>query len=62
MALSEIKFHSPQNLVEAFKLLGELKEARIAAGGTDLFVEIKQGLIEARDIISLHKIEELKGI
>jgi CO/xanthine dehydrogenase FAD-binding subunit len=60
--LSEIKFHSPHNLVEAFKLLGELKEARIAAGGTDLFVDIKQGLIEAGDIISLHKIEDLKGI
>jgi carbon-monoxide dehydrogenase medium subunit len=62
MTLSEIKFHSPQNLTEAFKLLEELKEARIAAGGTDLFVDMKQGLIEARDIISLHKIEELKGI
>jgi len=62
MALSEIRFHSPQNLAEAFKLLGELKEARIVAGGTDLIVDIKQGLIGARDIISLHKIEELKGI
>ncbi len=62
MILSEIRFHSPQNLAEAFKLLEELKEARIAAGGTDLLVDMKQGLIKARDIISLHKIEELKGI
>jgi len=62
MALSEIRFHSPQNLTEAFKLLRELKEARIVAGGTDLIVDIKQGLMEARDIISLHKIEELKEI
>ncbi len=62
MILSEIRFHSPQNLAEAFKLLEELKEARIAAGGTDLFVDMKQGLIKASDIIYLHKIEELKGI
>jgi carbon-monoxide dehydrogenase medium subunit len=62
MVLSEIRFHSPQNLTEAFKLLKEIKEARIVAGGTDLFVDIKQGLMEARDIISLHKIEELKWI
>ena len=62
MVLSEIRFHSPQNLAEAFKLLGELREARVVAGGTDLFVDIKQGLMEAGDIISLHKIEELKGI
>ena len=47
MILSEIRFHSPQNLAEVFKLLEELKEARIAAGGTDLFVDIKQDLIEA---------------
>ncbi|NIM59939.1 MAG: xanthine dehydrogenase family protein subunit M [Candidatus Aminicenantes bacterium] len=62
MALSEIRFHTPKNLAEALEVLGELKEARIVAGGTDLYVDIKQGLIEARDIISLHKIEELKGI
>jgi carbon-monoxide dehydrogenase medium subunit len=62
MILSEIRFHAPQNLTEAFKLLKELKEARIAAGGTDLFVDIKQGLIEAKDIISLYKVEELKVI
>jgi len=62
MILSEIKFHSPQTLAEAFILLGELSEVRIVAGGTDLFVDIKQGLMEARNIISLHKIEGLKEI
>jgi carbon-monoxide dehydrogenase medium subunit len=62
MILSEIRFNSPQNLAEALKLLGELKEARIVAGGTDLYVDIKQGLIEAGNIISLHKIEDLKKI
>jgi len=62
MILSGIKFHSPQNLAEAFSLLEELKEARILAGGTDLLVDIKQGLIKAEDIISLLEIKELKGI
>ncbi len=62
MILSDIKFHSPLTLAEAFILLGELREARIVAGGTDLFVDIKQGLMEARNIISLHRIEGLKGI
>jgi len=62
MILSDIKFHCPQTLAEAFILLGELSEARIVAGGTDLFVDIKQGLMEAKNIISLHKIEGLKGV
>jgi carbon-monoxide dehydrogenase medium subunit len=62
MILSDIKFHCPQTLAEAFILLGELSEARIVAGGTDLLVDMKQGLLEARNVISLHKIEELRGI
>lgn len=62
MSLSEIRFHAPQTLAEALKLLAKLSEARIAAGGTDIFVDIKQGLLEAKDIISLQKLEELKGI
>jgi carbon-monoxide dehydrogenase medium subunit len=62
MLLSDISFHSPKNLPKALKLLGELKNSRVVAGGTDLFVDIKQGLIEAKDIISLQRIKELKGI
>ena len=62
MILSDIKFHSPQTLAEAFTLLKELSEARIVAGGTDLYVDMKQGLMGGRNIISLHKIEGLKGI
>jgi len=58
----EIRLHAPRTLSEAFKLLSDLEDARIMAGGTDLFVDIKQGLVKARDIISLQDIEELKGI
>jgi len=43
-------------------LLRELEGARIIAGGTDLLVDIKQGLTEAKNIISLQNIKELKGI
>jgi CO/xanthine dehydrogenase FAD-binding subunit len=62
MSLDEINLHSPGTLAEAIKLLGELEGARIIAGGTDLLVDLKQGLTEAKNIISLQKIEELKGI
>lgn len=62
MTLSGIRTHFPRNLSEAIQLLSELKDARIMAGGTDLLVDIKQGLVKARDIISLQKIEELKSI
>jgi len=62
MTLSGIRTHAPRTLSEAIKLLRDLKDARVMAGGTDLIVDIKQGLVKARDIISLQDIEELKGI
>lgn len=62
MSLSGIRYHSPQSLEEALKLLEELQDARVVAGGTDLLVDIKQGLLGVKNLISLQKIEELKGI
>jgi len=62
MILSDIELHAPQSLTEAFKLLGELEEARIVAGGTDLLVDLKQDLVEAKNLISLREVKELKGI
>lgn len=62
MVISDIALHLPKNLSEAVRLLGELEEARILAGGTDLLVEIKQGLVMVKNLISLKKIKELRGI
>ncbi len=62
MSLSDIRLHKPQSIAEAVKLLGELEGARLLAGGTDLLVDIKQGLIQVKSLISLQGIEELKGI
>jgi carbon-monoxide dehydrogenase medium subunit len=62
MSLYEARFHTPQTLNEALKLLAELEQARILAGGTDLLVDLKQGLARARNLISLQEIKELKEI
>ena len=62
MRLNEIRIYTPRTIAEAVKLLVDLKDARIMAGGTDLLVDIKQGLVKVKDIISLQDIEELKGI
>jgi CO/xanthine dehydrogenase FAD-binding subunit len=58
----DIRFHSPASLDAALKLLGELGNSRILGGGTDLLIELKEGLIDADNLISLQDIEELKGI
>lgn len=62
MILPDTELHTPRTLAEALKLLVKLKDARIVAGGTDLLVDLKQGLIEAEALISLQNIKELKKI
>ncbi|MFQ5722113.1 MAG: FAD binding domain-containing protein, partial [Candidatus Aminicenantales bacterium] len=59
---SAIKFHQPQTLTEVLKLLQQIKGARILAGGTDILVDLKQGIIEVENLISLQKIKNLRGI
>ncbi len=62
MSLLNIKLHEPHSLADALKLLRGPEDTRILAGGTDLLVEIKEGLIKSKHLISLQKIENLKGI
>jgi len=62
MSLLNIKLHEPHSLADALKLLLELEDTRVLAGGTDLLVDIKEGSAEADHLISLQKIKELKGI
>ncbi|KPJ60087.1 MAG: hypothetical protein AMJ46_08240 [Latescibacteria bacterium DG_63] len=62
MTLADVRFHSPQSLEEALELLNCLEGARVMAGGTDLLVDVKQGLTETKDIVSLQGVDELKGI
>jgi carbon-monoxide dehydrogenase medium subunit len=44
------------------ELLKELEDAWLLSGGTDLLVDIKQGLISAKNLISLQDVQSLKGI
>lgn len=62
MALSEVKTHYPQSLIEAVRLLSELGEARILAGGTDLLIDMKEGLVRTKNLISIQNIKDLKRI
>lgn len=62
MSSSAVRLHIPRTLSEAFELLDELDDAHILAGGTDLLVDIKQGLAHAKHLISLQNIEVLRAI
>jgi len=63
MRLPKFEYFAPRTLGEALRLLAEKGDgARILAGGTDLLIRMKQGLIKPQAIISLERISELKTI
>ncbi|MFQ6037890.1 MAG: FAD binding domain-containing protein [Candidatus Aminicenantales bacterium] len=62
MSLLDIKLHRPQSVAQAVKLLSELEDARCLAGGTDLLVDIKDGLVHVKNLVSLQDIRELRTI
>lgn len=62
MYISDFNYFRPKSLDEAIGLLEKSNNGAPIAGGTDMLVEIKQGLRHHDDIISLNDIEELKLI
>jgi len=63
MRLPHFEYAAPRSLDEALRLLAEAgEEARVMAGGTDLIVRMKHGLLKPGFVISLAEIEELRPI
>lgn len=63
MYIPDVELYQPEALEEAAALMARLTpDARLLAGGTDLLVDLKTGRVSARHLISLHRIEELRGI
>ena len=55
-------YHQPTTVEEATKLLAELSDVKVLAGGTDLIPKMKQRLLEPKNIVNLKKIKALEGI
>jgi carbon-monoxide dehydrogenase medium subunit len=60
MLLPKFDYHEPSTLFEACQIMADLKEqVRPLAGGTDLLVNMKNGLLKPKHVLSLGSIEEL---
>ena len=60
MLLPRFKYHAPSELKEACEILESLKDkARPFAGGTDIIVNMKKGLVSPETLISLKRILRL---
>ncbi|MBW2003147.1 MAG: xanthine dehydrogenase family protein subunit M [Deltaproteobacteria bacterium] len=63
MLLPKFDFYEPTKLPEACEIMDDLKDkAHPLAGGTDLLVNMKKKLVAPGHLVSLARIEELKGI
>ena len=61
--MSGLTFHSPNSLEEALTLLDQYGEdARVMSGGTALVVMMKQSLVMAEHLVSLHSVPGLNYI
>lgn len=63
MRLPDFDYYAPTTVPEACALLADLgPEARVLAGGTDLLHKMKVGKLSPRALVSLRRIDELRGI
>jgi len=66
MLLNSLTLHTPKTVAEAAKLYKELEESRVLAGGTFLMNSLKllktKGIKTPKNILSLSRVSDLKGI
>lgn len=60
--LSPFEYFAPETKEEAVKLLAELPNVKVLAGGTDLVIQLKEKLVKPENIVNINNIAELKGI
>jgi 4-hydroxybenzoyl-CoA reductase subunit beta len=61
-ALPEFRFFRPQSLDQAIAALHSQPGARLCAGGTDLIVNMRRGLVEVETLVDISGIAELKTL
>lgn len=63
LALKNTEYYEPVSLEEAIKLLRKFKgEAKVLAGGTDLFISLRNNSTQLKYMINIKKIPELSGV
>jgi aerobic carbon-monoxide dehydrogenase medium subunit len=63
MYLPDFDYHAPETLSEACTLLAMFgKKATVLAGGTDVLHQMKVGKLAPENLVSLKRLEELRGV
>jgi len=63
MILPKFRFYDPPDIEDTVKLVSRLaRKAVIMAGGTDVLVNMKRGIIVPENVISINRINALKSV
>jgi carbon-monoxide dehydrogenase medium subunit len=60
--MSSMKYHAPTTVAEACSLLGAAGNSRVLAGGTDLLVQMRGGLVQPECIVDIKAIPGIKDL
>jgi carbon-monoxide dehydrogenase medium subunit len=60
--MPEFRLHKPETLQGALELMDALENCKPIAGGTDLLLFIREGVIQVKHLVDITGIEELKGV
>ena len=55
-------YYNAKSVSEAVALLAEHPDARIISGGSDVLIKIREGKMAGTSLVSIHDIEEIKGV
>lgn len=56
------KYYEARSVEEAVRLLNEHPEAMIISGGSDVLIKTREGKFAGTSLVSIHGIEEIKGV
>ena len=54
--------YEAESVAHAIQLLQEHPEAQIIAGGSDVLVQMREGRRAGKELVSIYKIDEMRGI
>jgi xanthine dehydrogenase FAD-binding subunit len=54
--------YEAENPAHAVELLGEHPEARVIAGGSDVLIKIREGKLAGCTLVSIQRLDELRGV
>ena len=55
-------FYEAKSVEDAINALVKDPDAEIISGGTDVLIRVREGKDAGRSVVSIHNIEELKGV